>query len=121
MGSKLQILLALPPVLLMVALTGLVIFLTELVSNTAITAAILPVLFGLGAHALGGPLALLIPVTLAASCAFMLPIGTPPNAVVFGTGRVPMHTMMRYGLWLNLIGTILIPGLMYFLGWMLLV
>ncbi len=120
MGSNLQIFLALPIVLLIAALTGLVIFLTETISNTAITAAILPVLFGLGEQVSGGPLLLLVPATLAASCAFMLPIGTPPNAVVFATGRVPMHTMMRYGLWLNLIGTILIPGLMYLLGWMLL-
>jgi sodium-dependent dicarboxylate transporter 2/3/5 len=120
MGGKLQIILSLHPVLLILVLTGIVIFLTETVSNTAITAAILPVLFGVGAQAAGGPLPLLVPATLAASCAFMLPIGTPPNAVVFGTGRVPMLTMMRYGAWLNLIGTILIPGSMYLLGWVLL-
>ncbi|MDG2220721.1 MAG: SLC13 family permease [Rubripirellula sp.] len=117
MGSRLEVILTLPPVLLVVVLTGLVIFLTEIISNTAITAAILPVLFGLAATGSDGPLPLLVPATLAASCAFMLPIGTPPNAVVFGTGRVPMHSMMRYGLGLNLIGTILIPGLMYLLGW----
>ena len=119
-AGNLQVILALPPVLLIVAVTGLVIFLTELVSNTAITATLLPVLFGLGAQTLDGPLSLMIPATLAASCAFMLPIGTPPNAVVFGTGRVPMQMMMRYGLWLNLIGTILIPCLMYLFGWVLL-
>jgi hypothetical protein len=51
---------------------------------------------------------------------FMLRIGTPPNAVVFGTGRVPMQVMMRYGLWLNLIGAILIPCLMYLFGLVLL-
>ncbi len=119
-ANNLQVILALPPVLLIVAITGLVILLTELVSNTAITATLLPVLFGLGAQTLDGPLSLMIPATLAASCAFMLPIGTPPNAVVFGTGRVPMQMMMRYGLWLNLIGTILIPCLMYLFGWVLL-
>ena len=56
------------------------------------------------------------PATLAASCAFMLPVATAPNAVVFGTGRVPMHDMIRCGLWLNLAGTVLIPLLMYLLG-----
>ena len=95
------------------------IFLTEVVSNTAITAALLPVLFGLAADSGFGPMQLLVPATLAASCAFMLPISTPPNAVVFGTGRLPMQSMLRYGLWLNVLGTILIPLMMYLFGWLL--
>ena len=115
-AEQLQILQSLPPVLLMIAVTGLVIFLTEVTSNTATTAALLPVLFGLGANVAGGPLVLLVPATLAASCAFMLPVATAPNAVVFGTGRVPMIEMIRSGLWLNLIGIVLIPIVMIFLG-----
>ncbi|MDA9859556.1 SLC13 family permease, partial [Rubripirellula sp.] len=119
MGSKLDAILTIPPILLIVVLTALVIFLTEIISNTAITAAMLPILFGLGANNPTSPLSLVIPGTLAASCAFMLPIGTPPNAVVFGTGRLPMRTMMGYGMALNLLGTLLIPGLMCLFGWIL--
>ncbi|MCP4887796.1 MAG: DASS family sodium-coupled anion symporter [Planctomycetaceae bacterium] len=119
MGSKLDAILTIPPILLIVVLTALVIFLTEIISNTAITAAMLPILFGLGANNPTSPLSLVIPATLAASCAFMLPIGTPPNAVVFGTGRLPMRTMMGYGMALNLLGTLLIPGLMCLFGWIL--
>ena len=118
-GDKLQMILALHPLLLVWTLTAVVILLTEIVSNTAIAATILPALFGLGTQTLGGPLPLLVTATLAASCAFMLPIATPPNAVLFGSGRVPMQMMVYYGAWLNLIGMFLIPGLMYLLGWVL--
>ena len=59
---------------------------------------------------------LVVPAAIAASCAFMLPVATAPNAVVYDTGRVPMHAMMRYGLWLNLVGIVLIPLFMYFFG-----
>lgn len=116
MADKLQILETLSPVVLIATVTAITIFLTEVTSNTATTAALLPVLFGIGTHVVGGPLPLMIPATLAASCAFMLPVATAPNAVVFGTGRVPMQTMIRCGLWLNLAGCILIPLLMYLVG-----
>lgn len=119
LGSLLQLMLALHPLLLGLVLTGTVIFLTEIVSNTVITAVTLPVLCGLAAAGSDIPLPLLVSATLAASCAFMLPVGTPPNAVVYGTGRVPMNMMMKYGLCLNLLGAILIPGLIYLFGWML--
>lgn len=120
LSERLESLVHLPPLLLIVALTGTVIFLTEIMSNTAIMIAILPVLFGIGDQTSVGPLPLLVTATLAASCAFMLPIGTPPNACAYGTGLIPMQSMRRFGLWLNLIGTFLIPGLMYLLGWLLL-
>ncbi len=106
----------LPPFLLIVAVTGFVIFLTEVASNTATIAALLPVLFSIGADAVGGPLPMMVPATLAASCAFMLPMATGPNAVVFGTGRVSMQAMMRGGLWLNLVGILLIPLAMLVIG-----
>lgn len=85
-----------------------VVFLTEITSNTATTAGLLPLL-GPIAMAMGAiPLDLAIPAALAASCAFMLPVATPPNAIVFGSGELEMKHMMRAGLALNFISTALI-------------
>ena len=93
------------PVWLVIAiLCGMMTFLTELTSNVATVTTLTPTLLAL-ATALGiDPRLLLIPATLAASCAFMLPIATPPNAIVFGSGRVTIRQMAGYGLFLNLIG-----------------
>ena len=89
--------------LLIGAVVAFVIFLTELSSNTA-TAALLVPIFAAVAGELGlAPQVLVLPLALAASCAFMLPVATPPNAIVFGTGRVPQRVMMRVGLVLNLV------------------
>lgn len=89
-----------------VALVGLVVLLivvlTELTSNTATAAAFLPVLGAVALSADLNPVLLLVPATVAASCAFMLPVATPPNAIVFGSGYVRISDMMRAGLWLNL-------------------
>ncbi len=80
-----------------------VVFLTELVSNTAVAALLVPVFLVVG-DALGLPGAMLASaIAVAASCAFMLPVATPPNAIVFGTDQVPQATMMRCGLVLNLV------------------
>ncbi len=77
-----------PPIVLVILVTTLMIFLTELTSNTASTATLVPILGAL-APGLGLPVFLLVvPATVAASCAFMLPVATPPNAIVFGSGRV---------------------------------
>ena len=62
------------------------------------------------------PLILMIPATLSASCAFMLPIATPPNAIIFGSGQVEMRQMIRAGIWLNLLGVLLISLFFYFLS-----
>ena len=79
------------------------IFLTELSSNTASTALLVPI-FAAVAVDLGVPVTrIVLPLTLAASCAFMLPIATPPNAIVFGSGMVAQRTMLRIGLVLNLV------------------
>jgi sodium-dependent dicarboxylate transporter 2/3/5 len=105
-----------PPLVLVVVATTLVVFLTELTSNTPTAAALLPVLHevarGIDMH----PLLLLVPASLAASCAFMLPVGTPPNAIVFGSGYIQIRQMVRGGLLLNLIGIVLIPLWMYLFG-----
>ncbi len=97
------------PVLLMVVLVAaLVTALTELNSNTATAVLLLPVLAA-AALSLGvDPLLLMLPATLSASCAFMLPVATPPNAIVFGSGQVPIQVMVREGLVLNLLGLIII-------------
>jgi sodium-dependent dicarboxylate transporter 2/3/5 len=91
-------------------------FLTELTSNTATTEMILPVLaavaVGTGMH----PLILMIPATLSASCAFMMPVATPPNAIVFGSGRLSVGEMARIGIVLNLLGAVVITLVVYFAG-----
>jgi sodium-dependent dicarboxylate transporter 2/3/5 len=92
---------------------ALMVFMSELTSNTAQVATMLPILAAL-APVLGVPAAvLLVPSTIAASCAFMMPVGTPPNAIVFGTGLVRMPQMMKAGIWLNLTGILLIFALTY--------
>ncbi|HIB53793.1 MAG TPA: SLC13/DASS family transporter [Nitrospirales bacterium] len=91
-------------------------FLTEITSNTATTAILMPIMadtaIGLQIH----PLLLMIPATLAASCAFMLPVATLPNAIVFSTGRIPIRKMVLYGFVINLIGIILITAMMLLWG-----
>jgi len=86
----------------------MVIFLTELTSNLATTATFLPVMAALAVETGINPLILVIPVTLAASFAFMLPVATPPNAIVFSTGRVSIRKMMRAGFVLNIIGVVVL-------------
>ncbi|MFQ5877710.1 MAG: SLC13 family permease [Acidobacteriota bacterium] len=113
LGSRVGALAGLPSVLLVLLVTGMMIFLTEITSNTATTATMVPILSalapGLGVHAY----MLIVPAAIAASCAFMLPVATPPNAIVFGSGHVTIPQMCRAGLWLNLIGIVLITALTY--------
>ncbi|MEE4210991.1 MAG: DASS family sodium-coupled anion symporter [Parvularcula sp.] len=90
--------------ILVVASAALVIFLTELTSNLATTATFLPVMAAIAVETGQDPLIFVIPVTLAASCAFMLPVATPPNAIVFSSGAVSIPRMMRAGVLLNLVG-----------------
>ena len=97
----------------MIVVIVLVIFLTELTSNTATTATLIPILAALSTVFELHAFMLIVPAAIAASCAFMLPVATPPNAIVFGSGRVTIHQMIRIGLWLNLIGIALITALVY--------
>ncbi len=98
----------LPVVAVVATVTALVIFLTELTSNTATAATLIPILASI-APGLGlAPMALAVPATLAASCAFMMPVATPPNAIVFGSGRITIRQMIRAGVWLNLVGIAII-------------
>jgi sodium-dependent dicarboxylate transporter 2/3/5 len=97
-----------------VAIVAITTFASELTSNTAQVALMLPLLAA-AAPGLGVPPALLlIPCTLAASLAFMMPVGTPPNAIVFGTGLVKVPQMVRAGLMLNLAGIALVTAFAYF-------
>ena len=99
--------------IVLLAIIAIMVFMSELTSNTAQVATMLPILAAL-APVLGIPAGvLLVPATVAASCAFMMPVGTPPNAIVFGTGLVRMPDMMKAGLWLNLAGILLIFALTY--------
>ncbi len=115
-GQGLTILGNVPPIILILAVATLIIFLTELTSNVATTSTFLPVV-GAVAIALGiAPVALTIPVVLAASCAFMLPVATPPNAIVFGSGKISIPDMMKAGFALNIIGIILVTMFAYYLA-----
>jgi len=98
---------------IILAIVAMVIFLTELTSNTATTAALVPVLGALATTANIDPIMLAAPTAMAASCAFMLPVATGPNAVVFSTGQIHVPDMMRAGLWLNVIGTFVVAALCY--------
>ena len=96
------------PLILVGGLCMMMTFLTELTSNTATAEMFLPVLAALSVAVGSNPLLLMIPATLSCSCAFMLPVATPPNAIVFGTDRVSMRDMARVGVVLNLVGVVLI-------------
>lgn len=106
-----QELLALPLgslAVLVMAVATMIIFLTELTSNLATTATFLPVVAAVAAEAGYAPITLAVPVALAASCAFMLPVATPPNAVVYGSGELSIPDMVRAGFWLNLLSILLV-------------
>ena len=109
-GLSLQTLGTLPLVLLVMVAAAMIIFLTELTSNIATTATFLPVVGAIAIEAGINPIVLTVPVTLAASCAFMLPVATPPNAIVFGSGLLSIPRMVRAGFALNLIAIVLVTA-----------
>ncbi|CAL9368892.1 Sodium-dependent dicarboxylate transporter SdcS [Nocardiopsis dassonvillei] len=112
-GGQVSALAGVPVWVLILVAAALVLFLTELTSNTATAATFLPILGGVAMGMDMDVLTLVVPVALAASMAFMLPVATPPNAIVFGTGHVRIGEMIRGGLWLNLIALALVLGAMY--------
>jgi sodium-dependent dicarboxylate transporter 2/3/5 len=107
---------ALPIAVVVVLITLGIVFLTELTSNTATTATFLPVVASVAVGMGQAPMVLVLPAVIAASCAFMLPVGTPPNAIVFASGLVPLPRMARVGLVLNLLFAALIPLVVLSLG-----
>jgi sodium-dependent dicarboxylate transporter 2/3/5 len=102
MGTALERLGSLPLPLLVLGVVASVVFVSELASNTAAAATFLPIAGALAVGIGESPLLLVIPAALAASCGFMLPVATPPNAIVYATGRIPMPRMIRAGILLNL-------------------
>lgn len=121
-GEMAKNLSALPTILLIAAVALLVLLLTELTSNTATAATFLPIMggvavgIGLTAGGDANVMLLTIPVALAATCAFMLPVATPPNAIAYSSGYVTMGQMIKGGVWLNAIGLVLITVLTYLLA-----
>jgi sodium-dependent dicarboxylate transporter 2/3/5 len=114
-GSQVSLLNNAPILVLIVAVTTLIIFLTELTSNTATAAMVMPILSAVAIGINQSPLLLVIPAAIAASCAFMLPVATPPNAIVFGSGYVTIPQMVRSGFGLNIIGIVLTTIVTYLL------
>lgn len=107
-ATQLEIFGMLPVLLLIGVVVLVIIFLTEITSNTATAAAFLPLLGALAISLGMDPLLITAPAAIAASCAFMMPVATPPNAIVFGTGHMKIQSMIRAGLFLNLIGTVVV-------------
>ena len=113
-GSQVGLLEAAPVLVLIIAVATLIIFLTELTSNTATSAMVMPILSAVAIGLGQSPLLLIVPAAIAASCAFMLPVATPPNAIVFGSGYVTIPQMVKSGFGLNILGIILTVALTYF-------
>jgi len=103
----------LPIVVVVVLVTVGILFLTELTSNTATTATFLPVVAAVAVGMGQDPLVLVLPAVMAASCAFMLPVATPPNAIVYASGLVPVPRMARVGILVNLLFVMLIPVVVF--------
>ncbi|MEM8547432.1 MAG: DASS family sodium-coupled anion symporter [Pseudomonadota bacterium] len=108
LGESLASLSGISMTVLLLAAVTMTIFLTELTSNMATTATLLPVMGAIALQASLPPLLLTVPVTIAASCAFMLPVATAPNAIVFGTGQIAIRDMVRAGIWLNLLAVVVV-------------
>lgn len=116
LGESIQNLGSAPVWLLALILSGIILFLTEIMSNVALTTVFVPVVFSVSGGFGIDPKVLAIPVTLAASCAFMMPVATPPNAIVFSSGYIRPSDMMRIGLLLNLISLTLLTAGVWLYG-----
>ena len=115
-GSQFEAVGALPVFVLILLVCLAITFLTELTSNTATTETILPILASVAVVTGVNPLLLMVPATLSASCAFMMPVATPPNAIVFGSNRFTIAEMARAGVLLNFAGALAIATVVYTFG-----
>jgi len=105
------------PLLLLISIIAFgILMLTELTSNTATAATFLPIGGALAISMGQNPLLIMVPIALAANCSFMLPVGTPPNAIVFGSGRITLPQMARAGLLLNIVAVPVVVLLLWLLG-----
>jgi len=115
MGTQLTVLDGFHMILIIASATALILFLTEITSNTATATMILPVVAALALALDIHPFALMVPCAMAANCAFMLPVGTPPNAIIFATDKLTIVEMARTGFLMNLISVVLIVLTVYFM------
>jgi len=116
LAGHLEIVSQFPGWLVIICLCLFMTFFTEITSNTASIVLILPVLMAMSTQIDAHPLMIMLPVTFSASFAFMLPVATPPNTLVFGSDRLEIREMVRTGIWLNFIGAVLILGAVFTLG-----
>ncbi len=105
-----------PPLVFLLLLAGTVVLLTEVASNTAVVAALLPIVATIAAGTGMDVVVLAAAVAMAASCAFMLPAATPPNAIIFATGHVTVAAMIRAGIWLNVLSVLLVSAVAHLLA-----
>ncbi len=105
-----------PPLLVLAVVCVVLVLLSEFASNTATAQIALPILASAAASLDLDPRALMVPATFAASCAFMMPVGTPPSSIVFGSGHVSIRDMVKAGIWFNVLGLVLVIGLFRLLG-----
>ncbi|MBM7554173.1 SLC13 family permease [Thalassobacillus pellis] len=114
-GEQLTVLDNVPFFVILLSVITLVIFLTEITSNTATATMMFPIMASLASALSVHPYSLMIAAGVAASCAFMLPVATPPNAVVFGSGYLRIPDMAKAGVWLNLLSIVVLAIFIYFL------
>ncbi|QLK85397.1 DASS family sodium-coupled anion symporter [Staphylococcus sp. 17KM0847] len=114
LGTQMTLLKGVSPIIIVIVITVFILFLTEITSNTATATMILPILATLSVAINVHPLLLMAPAAMAANCAYMLPVGTPPNAIVFGTGKIQIKEMAVKGFIMNLISIVVIILVVYF-------
>ena len=114
-GSQMTLLDGVSLFLLVIILITAVNFLTEITSNLATTAMLLPILYPMAITIDVHPFILMVSATVAATCAFMLPVATPPNAVVFGSGYLRIPDMVRVGIWMNLLSIVILTLFVFFI------
>lgn len=115
-GEQLSVIGHIHPFIIIILICTILTFLTELTSNTATAQTLLPIIAALSVTLEINPLLLMIPATISSSFAFMLPVATPPNAIIFSSGKVAIKDMIKAGILLNLTGIIIVSLIMYFLG-----
>ena len=115
LGNQLVFIHSYPPLIVLLIVVTFILFFTEVNSNTATVNIFLPVLASLAVAANTNPLLLMIPATVAASFAFMMPAGTGPNTVIFASERITVADMAKCGLWLKLISLVLLTLILYFI------
>ena len=115
LGTSFSLLVELKPWLIILLITTFIVFLTEVTSNTATTSTFLPIATSIAVAISVAPISIAIPLVMASSLAFMLPVATPPNAIVYGSGKITIANMIKAGFILNLIGILIISLVSHYL------